>query len=180
MNANHVQWENDSLVFYFVKTKGDQLEDKSGDLWLVYLNLCSCIGKVSSFTSRTSEWKFSSFPRKQPIRTLHKKISKGHTWKQRNVSYSWCWGALVRVQLGSEGNNNYVLVWMHGLSTYYVYLLEGFLEHGPSKGSVHPLQKSWWSIHRPISDSYIIFDKIICDFAASLRLYRFNRRRDGR
>ena len=33
MNVNHVQWENDSLVFYFSKTKGDQSGDKSGDLW---------------------------------------------------------------------------------------------------------------------------------------------------
>ena len=31
MNLNHVQWENDILVFYFVKTKGDQSGDKSGD-----------------------------------------------------------------------------------------------------------------------------------------------------
>ena len=38
MNKNHVQWENDSLVFYFSKTKGDQSVDKSGDLWHVYLN----------------------------------------------------------------------------------------------------------------------------------------------
>ena len=38
MNVNHVQLENDNLVFYFVKTKGDQLGDKSGDLWHVYLN----------------------------------------------------------------------------------------------------------------------------------------------
>ena len=38
MNVNHVQWENDSLVFYFAKTKGDQLGDKSGDPWHVYSN----------------------------------------------------------------------------------------------------------------------------------------------
>ena len=30
MNVNHVQWENDSLVFYFVKTKGDRLGEKAG------------------------------------------------------------------------------------------------------------------------------------------------------
>ena len=28
MNVNNVQWENDSLVFYFSKTKGYQLGDK--------------------------------------------------------------------------------------------------------------------------------------------------------
>ena len=38
MNVNHVQWENDILVFYFTKTKGDQSGDKSGDPWHVYLN----------------------------------------------------------------------------------------------------------------------------------------------
>ena len=38
MNVNHVQWENDSLVLYFSKMKGDQSGDKSGDLWHVYLN----------------------------------------------------------------------------------------------------------------------------------------------
>ena len=38
MNVNHVQWENDSLVFYFVKTKGDQLGEKAGDPWHVYSN----------------------------------------------------------------------------------------------------------------------------------------------
>ena len=48
MNENHVQWENDSLVFYFVKTKSDQLGDQSGDLWHVYLipknmELCSVL-----------------------------------------------------------------------------------------------------------------------------------------
>ena len=35
MNVNHVQWENDSLVFYFSNTKGDQSGDKSGDPWHV-------------------------------------------------------------------------------------------------------------------------------------------------
>ena len=35
MNINHVQWEKDSLVFYFAKTKGDQSGDKSGDPWHV-------------------------------------------------------------------------------------------------------------------------------------------------
>ena len=39
MNVNHVQRENGNLVFYFVKTKGDQSGDKSGDLSYVYLNL---------------------------------------------------------------------------------------------------------------------------------------------
>ena len=39
MNINHVQWENDILVFYFFTKKGDQSEDKSGDLWHVYSNL---------------------------------------------------------------------------------------------------------------------------------------------
>ena len=39
MNVNHVQWDNDSLVFYFSKTKGDQSGDKSGDPWHVYSNL---------------------------------------------------------------------------------------------------------------------------------------------
>ena len=38
MNVNHVQWENDILVFYFAKTKGDQSGDKSGDPWHVYSN----------------------------------------------------------------------------------------------------------------------------------------------
>ena len=38
MKINHVQWENDSLVFYFSKTKGDQSGDKSGDPWHVYSN----------------------------------------------------------------------------------------------------------------------------------------------
>ena len=31
MNINHVQWENDSLVFYFSETKVDQSGEKSGD-----------------------------------------------------------------------------------------------------------------------------------------------------
>ena len=35
MNANHVHWENDSLVFYFAKTKGDQSGNKSTDMWHV-------------------------------------------------------------------------------------------------------------------------------------------------
>ena len=38
MNVNHVQWENDRLVFYFDKTKGDQSGDKSGDPWHIYSN----------------------------------------------------------------------------------------------------------------------------------------------
>ena len=38
MNVNHVQWKNDSLVFYFTKTKGDHSGDKSVDPWHVYLN----------------------------------------------------------------------------------------------------------------------------------------------
>ena len=38
MKANHVQWENDILVFYFSKTKGGQSGDKSGDPWHVYSN----------------------------------------------------------------------------------------------------------------------------------------------
>ena len=33
IHINHVQWENDSLVFYFDKTKGEQSGDKSGDPW---------------------------------------------------------------------------------------------------------------------------------------------------
>ena len=35
MNVNHFQWENDSLMFYFAETKGDQLGDKSSDPWHV-------------------------------------------------------------------------------------------------------------------------------------------------
>ena len=31
MNVNHSQWYNDSLVFYFSKTKGEHSGDKSGD-----------------------------------------------------------------------------------------------------------------------------------------------------
>ena len=31
MNVNYLQWDNDGLLFYFSKTKGDQLVDKSGD-----------------------------------------------------------------------------------------------------------------------------------------------------
>ena len=38
MNVNNVQWENDSLVFYFSKKKGDQSGEKSGDPWQVYSN----------------------------------------------------------------------------------------------------------------------------------------------
>ena len=38
MNVNHVQWQNDSLVFYFAKTKCDQSGDKSYDPWHVYSN----------------------------------------------------------------------------------------------------------------------------------------------
>ena len=38
MNVNCVHWENDSLLFYFAKTKGDQSGDKSGDMWHVYSN----------------------------------------------------------------------------------------------------------------------------------------------
>ena len=38
MNVNHVQWDNDSLVFYFSKTKGDQSGYKPGDPWHIYLN----------------------------------------------------------------------------------------------------------------------------------------------
>ena len=80
----------------------------------------------------------------------------------------------------SEGSNKYVLVWMHSIPPYGVYLLEGLLEHGTSKGLVHALQKGRLSIKRPISDSYISFGKIIFDFAALLGLHRFNRRRYGR
>ena len=35
ININHAQWENDSLVFYFVKTKGYQLGENAGDPWHV-------------------------------------------------------------------------------------------------------------------------------------------------
>ena len=38
MNVNHFQWDNDSLVFYFSKTKDEHSGDKSGDLWHVYSN----------------------------------------------------------------------------------------------------------------------------------------------
>ena len=38
VNVNHVWWENDSLVLYFAKTKGDRPVDKSGDPCHVYLN----------------------------------------------------------------------------------------------------------------------------------------------
>ena len=38
MNIHHVQWDNDSLVFYFSKMKCDQSGDKSGDPWHVYSN----------------------------------------------------------------------------------------------------------------------------------------------
>ena len=38
MNVNYLQWDNDSLVLYFSKTKGDQSGDKSGDPWQVYSN----------------------------------------------------------------------------------------------------------------------------------------------
>ena len=38
MTVNYVQWENDSLVFCFSKTKGDQSVDKSGNPWHVYSN----------------------------------------------------------------------------------------------------------------------------------------------
>ena len=38
MNLNHIQCENDSLVFYFAKAKGGQSGDKSGDLWHLYSN----------------------------------------------------------------------------------------------------------------------------------------------
>ena len=38
MNVNHVQWENDSLVFYFSKMKGDQSGDNSGDTCHLYSN----------------------------------------------------------------------------------------------------------------------------------------------
>ena len=38
MNVNYLQWDNDSLVLYFSKTKGDQSVDKSGDPWQVYSN----------------------------------------------------------------------------------------------------------------------------------------------
>ena len=41
----------------------------------------------------------------------------------------------------SEGSNNSVLVFMHGIFPYGVYMLEGLLEHGPIKVSVHILQK---------------------------------------
>ena len=174
-------------MFYFAKRKGDQSWDKSGDPWHVYSNpknpeLCPVLAleKVSSFTSRPSEWKFSSFARKQTIQPLHTNISQDHIWQQGNVSYSWCGGALVRVPFVLEGRNSSVLVWIHGQPPYGVYMIEGLLDHGPSKGSVHLLRKGQWSIHRPISDSYIIFDERICDFSASLGLHRFNRKRDGR
>ena len=108
------------------------------------------------------------------------KKSQGCIWQQGKISYFWCGGSLVRLLFLSEGINNYVLVCMHVLSIYFFYLLEGLLEHGPTKWSVHPLRKVLWSSHRPISDSYIIFDKRICDFSASLGLYRFNRRSYGR
>ena len=141
---------------------------------------CSCIDKVSSFTSRPYEWKFPPFPWKQPIQPLHKNISQGHTRQQRNVSHYWCGEALVRVTFVLEGSNISLLVWMHGIYPYYVYLIEGFLDHGTSKGLVHALQKGRLSIKFPISDSYISFFEIIFDFAALLGLNRFNRRRYGR
>ena len=136
-------------MFYFDKTKVDQSGDKSGDPWQVYSNpknpeLCHVIVLEKYLISHIpSKCKLSSFNRKQSIRTLHKNISQGHTLQQVNVSYSWCGGAFVRVPFVSEGSNNYVLVWMHSLFPYGVYLLEGFLDHGPIKGLVNLLQKSW-------------------------------------
>ena len=38
MIVNHVQWDNDSLVFNFSKMKGHHSGDKSGDPWHVYSN----------------------------------------------------------------------------------------------------------------------------------------------
>ena len=54
MNVNHVQWENDILVFYFSKTKGDQSGDNSGDMCYVNSNtknpeLCSISALESIF-----------------------------------------------------------------------------------------------------------------------------------
>ena len=130
MKVNHFQGYNDSLVLYFSKTKGNQSGDKSGDPWHVYLNHeesetlpCSCIGNVSSFTSRPYEWKFSSFPINNQYdrfikifhRFIHENKGKFDILGVENHS-------LGRVSFVSEGSNNSVLVWMHGLSPYVVYL----------------------------------------------------------
>ena len=116
MNVNHVQWENDILVFYFEKTKGEQSGDKSGDTWHIYSNPNNpelypilVLAKYLLSYPNLLNGNFS-FPQKQPIRPLHKNISQGHTWQQGNFSYSWCGGSLVRVPFMLEGINKYVLV----------------------------------------------------------------------
>ena len=58
MKVNYVQWENDSLVFYFTKTKGDQSGDNSGDPWHVYSNpknpeLCPVLSLAKYLISHT-------------------------------------------------------------------------------------------------------------------------------
>ena len=61
MNVNHFQWKNDSLVFYFAKTKGDQSGEKSGDPWHVYSNpknpeLCPILALKSIFFHIQTFW----------------------------------------------------------------------------------------------------------------------------
>ena len=38
MNLSHIEWRNDSLLFYFGKSKSDQEGDRSGHPWHVYSN----------------------------------------------------------------------------------------------------------------------------------------------
>ena len=85
MNVNHVQWENDSLVLYFSKTKGDQSGDKSGDIWNVYLKpknpeLCPVVAMTKHLLSRPYllNGNYPLLPGKT-IRPLHKNISQGYT-----------------------------------------------------------------------------------------------------
>ena len=86
MNVNHVQWDNDSLVFYFSKTKGEKSGDKSGDTWHVYSNpknpeFCPVLALEKCLLSHPEilNGKLSSFTQKQPKRLLHKNISQGRT-----------------------------------------------------------------------------------------------------
>ena len=133
-------------MLYFSKTRNYQSGDKSGDPWHVLSNpnnpeLCSVLalakyilsnpyllnGNCPLFTGKNQYDRF--------IKIFHRVIHENkETFYILGVEEH-----LLGFLFIMEGSKNSVLVCMYVLSPYGVYLLEGLLEHGPSKGLVHPL-----------------------------------------
>ena len=150
MNVNHVQWENDSLVFYFAKTKGDHFGDKSVDPWHVYSNLknlelCPVIVLAKYLISHPDllNRNFPLLPGNNQYdrsikifhRVIHDTKETFHILGVKDHS--------LGSHLCQKGATTLCLSGCTVSTPYGVYLLEGFMNHGPIKGLVHPLQKFW-------------------------------------